>query len=49
MAMRQERAERRGQIGQVQLQGESADRSGQMVFEAKAVSKSFESRTLLET
>jgi ABC transport system ATP-binding/permease protein len=47
MAMRKERAERRGQIGQVQLQAESSDRSGQMVFEAKGVSKSFEDRTVV--
>ena len=47
MAMRQERAERRGQIGQVQLQAESADRSGQMVFEAKGVSKSFGDRIVV--
>jgi ATP-binding cassette subfamily F protein uup len=47
MAMRQERAERRDQLGQVQLQAESADRSGQMVFEAKGVSKSFGDRTVV--
>jgi ATP-binding cassette subfamily F protein uup len=41
MAMRKERAGRRGQIGNVRLQAESADRSGQLVFEAKDVSKSF--------
>ena len=35
MAMRKERAERRAQIGQVQLQADSAERSGQMVFEAE--------------
>jgi ATP-binding cassette subfamily F protein uup len=47
MAMRQERADRRVQIGQVQLQAESVDRSGQMVFEAKSVSKSFGDRTVV--
>jgi ATP-binding cassette subfamily F protein uup len=47
MAMRQERAERREQLGQVQLQAESTDRSGQMVFEAKGVSKSFGDRTVV--
>ncbi len=47
MAMRKERAERRGQIGQVQLQADSAERSGQMVFEAKGVSKSFGDRTVV--
>ena len=47
MAMRQERAERRGLIGQVQLQADSAERSGQMVFEAKGVSKSFGERQVV--
>src|SRR5688572_4191532 len=47
MAMRKERAERRGQIGQVLLQADSSERSGQMVFEAKAVSKSFEGRAVV--
>jgi ATP-binding cassette subfamily F protein uup len=47
MAMRNERAERRGQLGQVQLQAESAERSGQMVFEAKAVSKAFGERPVV--
>jgi ATP-binding cassette subfamily F protein uup len=47
MAMRKERAERRGQIGQVQLQADSAERSGQMVFDAKGVSKSFEGRLVV--
>ena len=37
LAMREERAERRDQIGTVRLQAESADRSGQMVFEAEDV------------
>ena len=41
MAMRKERAERRSQMGRVRLQAESADRSGQVVFEAEGVSKSF--------
>ena len=41
MAMRKERAERRNRIGRVRLQAESADRSGQIVFEAENVSKSF--------
>ena len=39
MAMRKERAARRSQIGRVRLQAESADRSGQVVFEAEAISK----------
>ncbi len=47
MAMRKERAERRGQIGQVQLQADSAERSGQLVFEAKGVNKSFGGRPVV--
>jgi ATP-binding cassette subfamily F protein uup len=47
MAMRKERAERRGQIGQVQLQADSAERSGQMVFEARGISKSFGDRAVV--
>ena len=41
MAMRKERAERRSQIGGIRLQAEPADRSGQVVFEAEDVTKSF--------
>jgi len=41
MAMRRERAERRALLGKVRLQAEAADRSGQLVFEADAISKSF--------
>ena len=40
-AMRKERAARRTLIGNVRLQGEIGDRSGQLVFEATGVSKSF--------
>ena len=47
MAMREERAARRAQIGQVQLQADSAERSGKLVFEAKRVSKSFGDRTVV--
>ena len=47
MAMREERAERRNQIGRVRLQAESADRSGQVVFQAEDVSKSFGDRTIV--
>ena len=36
LAMRTERAERRAQMGNVRLQAEPAERSGQMVFEAEA-------------
>jgi ATP-binding cassette subfamily F protein uup len=41
MAMRAERAAWRAQTGSVRLQVESAERSGQMVFEAEHLSKSF--------
>jgi ATP-binding cassette subfamily F protein uup len=41
LAMREERAARRALVGSVRLQSESADRSGQMVFEAEQVTKSF--------
>ena len=41
MAMRQERAARRDQMGAVRLEIERAPLSGQMVFEADAISKSF--------
>jgi ATP-binding cassette subfamily F protein uup len=47
MAMRKERAERRARIGEVQLQADAAERSGQMVFEAKGVSKSFGDRAVV--
>jgi ATP-binding cassette subfamily F protein uup len=39
--MRQERAERRALVGSVRLQAEASERPGQMVFEAKRISKSF--------
>jgi ATP-binding cassette subfamily F protein uup len=39
MAMREERAARRAQIGTVRLQAERADASGQLVIEAKGISK----------
>ena len=42
MAMRAERASWRAQTGSVRLQVESAERSGQMVFEAEHLSKSFD-------
>ena len=47
MEMRKERAARRGQIGQVQLHADSAERSGKLVFEAKGVSKSFGDRIVV--
>jgi ATP-binding cassette subfamily F protein uup len=41
MAMREERAARRAQVGTVRLQAERAESSGQLVFEATDVSKTF--------
>ncbi|MCM3879065.1 MAG: ATP-binding cassette domain-containing protein [Vicinamibacterales bacterium] len=41
LAMREERAARRALAGSVRLQSDTAERSGQMVFEAEQVSKSF--------
>src|SRR5262245_26557386 len=41
MAMREDRAARRAQVGTVRLQAERAEASGQLVFEAKGVSKAF--------
>src|SRR5207237_8943373 len=41
LAMRQERAARRTQLGAVKLQAEQAERSGQMVFEAEEVGKTY--------
>ena len=41
LAMRRERAERRVQLGAVRLQAEVGERSGQLVFEADRISKSF--------
>jgi len=41
LAMREERAARRSQIGAVRFQTEVAEKSGQMVFEADGISKSF--------
>lgn len=47
MAMRKERAARRSQIGHVRLKIETAERSGQMVFEADGVTKSFGDRVVV--
>jgi ATP-binding cassette subfamily F protein uup len=47
LAMREVRAARRTQVGSVRLQTEIAERSGQMVFEAEAVTKSFDGRLIL--
>src|SRR5213075_3283006 len=42
MAMREERAARRGLVGAVRMQAETSERSGQMVFELEHVTKSFD-------
>jgi ABC transport system ATP-binding/permease protein len=47
MAMRKERAARRTQVGTVKLETEASDRSGQMVFEADAISKTFGDRPIV--
>ena len=47
LAMREERAARRSQIGSVRLQAEVAARSGQMVFEAERVAKSFDATPIV--
>jgi ATP-binding cassette subfamily F protein uup len=47
LAMREARSARRSQIGSVRMQTEIAERSGQMVFEADRITKSFEGRPIL--
>jgi ABC transport system ATP-binding/permease protein len=47
LAMREARSARRSQIGSVRLHNEIADRSGQMVFEADRVTKSFDGRPII--
>ena len=47
LAMREERAARRTLIGSVRLQTEMSDRSGQIVFEAEGISKSFDGRPVV--
>jgi len=47
LAMREARSARRSQIGSVRMQTEIAERSGQMVFEADRVTKSFEGRPII--
>ncbi len=47
MAMRAARAARRDQLGRVRLQAEAGERTGQMVFEANAISKSFDGRPVV--
>jgi ATP-binding cassette subfamily F protein uup len=47
LAMREARSARRSQIGSVRLQQEIGERSGQMVFEAERVTKSFDGRPII--
>ncbi|HEY1910733.1 MAG TPA: ATP-binding cassette domain-containing protein [Vicinamibacterales bacterium] len=47
LAMREERAQRREQIGNVRLQAEQAEQSGKMVIEAKHVSKSYDTKAVV--
>jgi len=47
LAMREARSARRSQIGSVRLQTEIGERSGQMVFEAERVTKSFDGRPII--
>ena len=47
LAMREERSARRSQMGAVRLQTEMGDRSGQVVFEAEGISKSFAQRAVV--
>jgi ATP-binding cassette subfamily F protein uup len=47
LAMREARSARRSQIGSVRLQTEMGERSGQMVFEAERVTKSFDGRPII--
>jgi ABC transport system ATP-binding/permease protein len=47
LAMRQERAVRREQLGSVALNVQVAERSGQMVFEAEHVSKSYDANPVV--
>ncbi len=47
LAMRKERAARRDRIGTVRLQAETGERSGQVVFEADAISKAFGDREII--
>ena len=48
LAMREERAARRSQMGSVRLQTEMGERSGQVVFEAERIGKSFD-RAIVES
>jgi ATP-binding cassette subfamily F protein uup len=47
LAMREERAARRSQVGSVRLQTELSTRTGQMVFEAERIAKAFDGRPVI--
>jgi ATP-binding cassette subfamily F protein uup len=47
LAMREERARRRAQVGSIRLASDIAERSGQLVFEAEGVAKSFGERPIV--
>src|SRR5262249_2850340 len=47
MAMREERAARREQMGTVRLHVEQAEQSGKLVFEAGGISKSYDGRPVV--
>jgi ABC transport system ATP-binding/permease protein len=47
MAMRDERAARREQMGNVRLQVEQADQSGKLVFEARGITKMYDGRPVV--
>jgi ATP-binding cassette subfamily F protein uup len=47
LAMRDERAARREQMGTVRLQVEQAEQSGKLVFEARRISKAYEGRPIV--
>jgi ABC transport system ATP-binding/permease protein len=47
LAMRHERAARRAQPGMVRLQADSGDRSGQLVIEARRISKGFGGKSVV--
>ena len=46
-AMREERAQRRDQMGNVRLQVEQAEQSGKLVIEAKHISKSYDGKVVV--
>jgi ABC transport system ATP-binding/permease protein len=47
LAMREERAARRSQIGSIRLQTEIGARSGQIIFETDGIAKSFDGRLVI--